>query len=100
MNDPSVQKLLLRLKEVRLEESAIIAEIKTIVDNANRDRRMEDEPMENTVICSGDRVHIKNKLKKPADWNNSVKWVEERRATVTRVLKGQIHFVTDNGVRT
>jgi hypothetical protein len=100
MDDPSVQQLVSRLKEIRLEASAIIAQIDRRLDDGSGEGGMQDEPMENTVLCSGDRIHIKNKLKKPADWNNSIKWVEERRATVTRVLEGQIHFVTDNGVRT
>jgi hypothetical protein len=100
MDDPSVQQLVRRLKEIRLEASAIIAQIDRRLDDGSGEGGMQDEPMENTVLCSGDRIYIKNKLKKPADWKNSIKWVEERRATVTRVLEGQIHFVTDNGVRT
>ena len=100
MDDPKVRELLVRLKAVRLEASTIVAEIERTIDDATGARQVEDEPMENTAICSGDRFHIKNKVKKPADWNNSIKWVEERRAAVTKVLEGQIHFVTDIGVRT
>jgi hypothetical protein len=100
MAKPSVHELMLKLKAVRLEESEILAEIERALPDASAGGQLEDEPMENTPISCGDRIHIKNKVKKPADWNNNIRWVEERRATVTRVLEGQIHFVTDNGVRT
>ena len=50
----------------------------------------------------GDRVWIKNKLKKPATWSNGVAWNENKAktATVSHIYKGQVHFVTDNGVKT
>jgi hypothetical protein len=50
----------------------------------------------------GDRVLIKNKLKKPATWSNEVTWneAEAKTATVSHIYKGQVHFVTDNGVKT
>jgi hypothetical protein len=50
----------------------------------------------------GDRVWIKNKLKKPATWSNEVPWKEDeaKTATVSHIYKGQVHFVTDNGVKT
>ena len=64
MDDPNVRKLLVRLKAVRLEASTILVEIERTIDDATGARRLEDEPMENTVICSGDRIRIKNKVKK------------------------------------
>ena len=50
----------------------------------------------------GDRVWIKNKLKKPATWSDEVAWNEDeaKTATVSHIYKGQVHFVTDNGVKT
>ena len=47
-------------------------------------------------------MEIKNKLKKPADWPINTEWVESRgkTATVTRIYRGQVHFLTDNGVST
>ena len=101
MDEPSVGQFIQKLKAVRLEESAILAQIeRRLHHNAGGARRPSNEGMEDSPITCGDRKRIKNKLKRPADWNNTIEWVEERRATVTRVLEGQIHFVTDNGVRT
>lgn len=50
----------------------------------------------------GDKVLIKNKLKRPATWPNDVVWNEKlaQRATVTHLYREQVHFVTDNGVKT
>jgi hypothetical protein len=50
----------------------------------------------------GDRVRITNKVKKPAAWPREQTWSESefRSATVTRVTRLQIHFVTDNGIKT
>jgi hypothetical protein len=50
----------------------------------------------------GDRVRIKNKMKKPATWSNNVAWKEDeaKTGTVTHIYKGQVHFLTDNGVKT
>jgi hypothetical protein len=50
----------------------------------------------------GDRVFIKNKVKKPATWSNAVAWNDDnaKTATVSHIYKGQVHFVTDNGVKT
>ena len=53
-------------------------------------------------IKRGDRVHIVNKLKKPSNWSAHVEWHQKdaQRGTVTHFYKGQVHFVTDNGVKT
>lgn len=53
-------------------------------------------------LRKGDRVRIKNKVIKPATWPVERPWIKEeaRRATITRVTRDQIHFVTDNGTRT
>jgi hypothetical protein len=47
-------------------------------------------------------VKINNKLKKPATWSNTVEWDEEaaQLPTVTHKYKGQVHFQTNNGVKT
>lgn len=54
----------------------------------------------------GDRIWIKNRVSKPANWSSRLVWneAEAKKATVTKVIhKGtnvQVHFVSDNGVRT
>ena len=50
----------------------------------------------------GDRVRITNKVRRPATWSREVEWDESqaRMATVTHIYKNQVHFMTDNGVKT
>lgn len=50
----------------------------------------------------GDRVKIRNIVRKPATWHGDNEWIPElaQLATVTHNYKGQVHFVTDNGVKT
>ena len=50
----------------------------------------------------GDRVRVRNALKKPATWPRNVVWEKElaQVATVTHLYREQVHFVTDNGVKT
>jgi hypothetical protein len=50
----------------------------------------------------GDRVRIRNALKKPATWPRNIEWKKElaQVATVTHTHRDQVHFVTDNGVKT
>ena len=54
------------------------------------------------IISKGDRVSITNDVRKPSYWNDNIEWDQEKaqRATVTHFYRGQVHFVTDNGVRT
>ena len=54
------------------------------------------------AIKKGDRVRIKNTLRKPATWPVDKEWdgKQAQLATVTHIKKDQIHFVTDNGVKT
>ena len=51
----------------------------------------------------GDRVRVRNALKKPATWPRDAIWSKELAhiiATVTHLHQEQVHFVTDNGVKT
>lgn len=54
------------------------------------------------AFAPGDRVRIKNRVRKPATWPGEVQWNEEREriATVTKIIAEQVHFVTDNGTHT
>ena len=54
------------------------------------------------IIKKGDRVNIVNMVNKPRTWNNNFEWDQRKaqKATITHFYRGQVHFVTDNGVRT
>jgi hypothetical protein len=50
----------------------------------------------------GDRVYIKNEIRKPSNWKTYNNWTaaKERYATVTEVTDARVFFTTDNGVDT
>jgi hypothetical protein len=90
-------KLIEQLRLLQLEQASVIARIEALnsthTDTVTRERV--------NGIAEGDRVRIKNKVRKPATWSSAVVWTEakERLATVTRVTRDQVHFVTDNDTR-
>jgi hypothetical protein len=90
-----LQNLHLRIEQI---ERAIAAQTAT----QGRSESATDERREINGIAVGDRVRVKNKVKKPATWISDTPWSanKERIATVTRVTPSQIHYVTDNGTRT
>ena len=51
-------------------------------------------------INKGDRIRIRNKVKKPATGTRPWDKEKEKTATVTRVTATQVHYITDNGGET
>jgi hypothetical protein len=116
-DERKIQELTCALKTLKLQEAELTAQLKKAIENKEKKR---DEELVNTYEAStrraskrgeqsfhrGDRIWIKNKLHKPATWNNKIEWNEKegKTATVTEVIvRGpgeQVHFLTDNGVRT
>ena len=102
MTDQEIEDLIEELKDIRLQETAVLARL----EDANRRRSGRTAPARATEtvngISKGDRVRITKKVKRPADWPSERTWVEAhyRAATVTRVTPEQIHILTDNGVKT
>jgi hypothetical protein len=88
----------LRIRVAQLEEAAAA----TTGQEQDGNRGREAETTVTTEFKEGDRVRIKNQLKKPATWPNKVFWDKKQaqQATVTHIYKEQVHFVTDNGVKT
>lgn len=107
----TIQELTSALKTLKLEEANLTTQLeealkneKTAVEQQERTENSNKRRLHG--FSKGDRVWIKNKLHKPASWDNEFEWIERegKTATVTEVLvKGptiQVHFVTDNGVKT
>jgi hypothetical protein len=110
----TVEEIISALETLRLHEAVLTAEL----GEAIKERRHEVASCEDTApikpetrdrkhkFVKGDRVIIKNKLHKPAFWDDNTEWCESegKTATVTEVLlRGpteQVHFITDNGVHT
>lgn len=106
------------LKMLKLQEAELTVHLK----RQSRTKKKEDKELprhkatiparhelqrDGQSFCRGDRIWIKSRLHKPANWNKKFEWSkkEGKTATVMEVVmtRGpgeQVHFLTDNGVRT
>jgi hypothetical protein len=104
MQKRTVEELIVELQQLRLQETAIIAELREATrEQINQVQDIDvdvDQPAIGFALTRGSRVRIKNRVRRPATagpaWNEN----RERLATVTRVTVDQVHIVTDNGTRT
>lgn len=105
--DERITALIRELQDLHVREAAILQEI----ESRNRRRRsdspvnetrtdQETEPAPRRRYQAGDRIYITNRVRRPAfapqDWTL---W-NERRATVTRVVRDRVYCRTDNGTQT
>ena len=100
--EEALDELTNELRQLRIREVKVLSQIRRL--NELRAAR-EEAPVARFEVNGfrvGDRVRITNKVKKPATWPRGQVWSESefRSATVTRVTRLQIHFVTDNGIST
>ena len=104
MTERQLSELIGKLKVLKVEEASILAQIEVLSITSASPRATVATSVAQRVngIAKGDRIRIKNRVRKPATWTNDTEWTEakERLATVTRVSQGQIHFITDNGTLT
>lgn len=93
MRRSSLESLVQELKELRIRQGEIIAELE------EHTRPSNEEPVN---FRRGDRVYVINRVRKPASWNNNNVWreAEAKRGTVTYCERDRIYFTSDNGVRT
>jgi hypothetical protein len=103
MENKKIQELIKELKRLQLREAAIVSLIERT--NAGRnDNEVSAERDSVTIehgIERGDRIRIKNQVKKPVNWGEDFwEYQQARVATVTFVTNDRIYFVTDNGIKT
>jgi hypothetical protein len=113
MQDTGLKALINELKSLKIQEakikereSVLIRQIEAIgetesthkVDRVTEPQRPNSNPTTVSGIKQGDRVVIRNKIRRPATCTADTQWTKEKEqiATVTRVTPSQIHFVTDN----
>jgi hypothetical protein len=102
----TIQELISALETLRIQEADLTAQLEHALEQNKTTKKEEKRSNTQSFFTSGDRIWIKNKLHKPANWNNHRAWVERegRTATVTEVVtrgpSEQVHFITDNGVQT
>jgi hypothetical protein len=103
----SINDLIQELQQLRIRETDVIAEIREAIEAGNGAEQPDDieiddvnQPAAAHGLRTGDRVRIKNKIRKPATAGPSWSETRERFATVTRITVDQVHIVTDNGTKT
>jgi hypothetical protein len=107
--DDLIASLTAELRDLRIR----VAQIEHVVGPTQgepelRARRAAEEYERSAIRAAastyrtGDRIRITKNLRKPADWDNTVEWNQEQAqlATVTKVEKKQVWFITDNGINT
>jgi hypothetical protein len=96
--EDEIEQLTAQLRTINIR----LAQLETAAAARDRVPERSAEVAAATTLKKGDRVKINNKLKRPATWNVLVEWNQDQaqKATVTHLYKEQVHFVTDNGVKT
>lgn len=105
MEDKTFEELIEELRNLRIKETAIIAQIEKVNRNRTPGAQTADAHEDNRAVIAnglkrGDRVRIKNKVRRPATAGPTWSEANERLATVTRVTAEQVHITTDNGTKT
>lgn len=96
-NESAIGALIVELKKLKVREAQILS----LLERENQ-RVEASADIDSDTFAEGDRVHIKNRVRKPSTWPREIVWDERvaRNATVTSVDQGRVHFITDNGVET
>ena len=100
MEDRTFEELIEELQALRIRENAIIAQLEEANNRQRTDNTTNEQAATAKGLKRGDRVRIRNKIRKPATAGPTWSEARERLATVTRVTTDQVHITTDNGTRT
>jgi hypothetical protein len=97
MERKQIHDLIQELKDLHLREAEIIS----LLDKTNAGLTAQRGDTVDHGLEKGDRVKVKNQVKKPANWGNDTwNYQQARVATVTFTTADRIYFVTDNGIKT
>ena len=93
------------MSELDIRREAIVSRIERLREEQVSSVRVTSDTrsfLHTNGIRRGDRVRIKNKIKKPATWPSMKLWREDkyRSAIVTEITPAQIFILTDKGVST
>jgi len=106
MEERTFEELIEELRELRIRETAVITQLEQVNARARTSTLETNTSGSNrtAVIASGlkrgDRVRIRNKVRRPATAGPTWSEARERSATVTRVTPDQVYITTDNGTKT
>jgi hypothetical protein len=92
MNETDIDRLLTELTALKIRVDRLETEQRGDQASLNGERKIQ----------VGDRVKIRNKVRKPTTWPKDKAWTEplERQATVTRITNDRVYITTKNGTHT
>ena len=108
-DDDEITNLIAEWETLRIRATVVVELVVLEAAEARRSNRptpvaSASAPREPRIngFTRGDRVQIKNKVNRPASRPAARVWNKEaaKLATATEVTREQVHFVTDNGVKT
>lgn len=96
-NMNNIAALIKQLKRLKVREARILEQLE-----AANEVQHADHPVQPPSFEIGDRVRITNRVRRPANWDERVRWNdrEARNATVTGLSDGKVYFTTNNGTQT
>jgi hypothetical protein len=94
MTETNIDDLLTELRNLQIRVAQLEADQQREPPSTDRESKGQ--------IQIGDRVKIKNKIRKPTNWPSDKAWTEklERQATVTKVTEDRVYITTKNGTLT
>jgi hypothetical protein len=113
MSNARISELIQRLKDIRLQEAQVIAEIESDLNQGtsipgtvvSASTPFTTSPDPNKSFMPGDRVLITNKINKKSKTskpvlNTPASQNRDRLATVISVAGDRVHLITDSGIST
>ena len=96
-DDDRITSLIEELQGLHVRATEVIREIE---ETRARQHTREGTRGDHRGFSAGDRIYVKNSIRRPVfaapNWSAS----KERRGTVTRVHNQRVYFTTDNGTKT
>ncbi len=94
MKTDQVALLIQELRSLKLRESLLLDELEVASGRSSSNARAS------STLSVGDRIRVRNLIRKPSDWTRPWKTSISRLATITAVQNDRVYFITDNGLET
>ena len=92
-----ITSLIQELQSLHVRATEVVREIE---EARAQQHTREDARGEHHKYSTGDRIYVKNSIRRPVFAASTWSGFKERRGTVTGVDKGKVYFTTDNGTKT
>lgn len=94
MKTDTLSDIIRQLKELKLREARLLDRLEKVGNSSSSDRSTSSS------FVIGDRVRIRNQVRKPSSWTGPWIEAEAKAGIVTAVDQDRIALRADNGTRT